>query len=455
MHEKDYAGSKVLITGGAGFIGSALARRLVKAGATVTIVDNLDPDHGGNLFNLADVIEDVRFSSVDIRDAGKVDSLVSGQDFLFSLAAQTSHVGSMQEPGTDVAINVVGQMNVLEACRKSNPNIRIIFASTRQVYGVPDYLPVDENHPIRPPDVNGISKAAAEQYQLIFDRAFGIRSCILRLTNTYGPGMRIRDAKQTLLPVITECGIFRVPQRAASKAADKSVRPTSPMFNARPVQSGRELFERCRGPRVGRAGGERHHHSRLLSPLLNALINACNQKNNREPVMNLDEGAVRQALDGLQGQNLAGPAGGADSRVTKYEHRLQEVFNFNRAETAVMCVLLLRGPQTPGELRGRAERMHRFEALDEVQSTLQRLMQREPPIAKALPRQPGTKETRYMHLLSGDVEEFGGAKDPSPVLANHAGENEALMRLENEVHALRKEVDDLKQQFESFRKTLE
>ena len=188
---------------------------------------------------------------------------------------------------------------------------------------------------------------------------------------------------------------------------------------------------------------------------LNALINACNQKNNREPVMNLDEGAVRQALDGLQGQNLAGPAGGADSRVTKYEHRLQEVFNFNRAETAVMCVLLLRGPQTPGELRGRAERMHRFEALDEVQSTLQRLMQREPSIVKALPRQPGTKETRYMHLLSGDVEEFGVAKDPSPVLPNHTGENEALMRLEDEVHALRKEVADLKQQFEGFRKALE
>jgi uncharacterized protein len=188
---------------------------------------------------------------------------------------------------------------------------------------------------------------------------------------------------------------------------------------------------------------------------LNALINACNQKNNREPVMNLDEGAVRQALDGLQGQNLAGPAGGADSRVTKYEHRLQEVFNFNRAETAVMCVLLLRGPQTPGELRGRAERMHRFEALDEVQSTLQRLMQREPSIVKALPRQPGTKETRYMHLLSGDVEEFGVAKDPSPVLANYTGENETLMRLEDEVHELRKEVADLKQQFEGFRKALE
>ena len=144
---------------------------------------------------------------------------------------------------------------------------------------------------------------------------------------------------------------------------------------------------------------------------LNALINACNQKNNREPVMNLDEDAVRHALDQLHAQNLAGPAGGADSRVTKYEHRMQEVFNFNRAETAIVCVLLLRGAQTPGELRGRAERMHRFEALDEVQSTLQRLMQREPAIVKVLPRQPGTKEARYMHLLSGDVADRRG-QDP-------------------------------------------
>src|SRR5206468_2973325 len=136
---------------------------------------------------------------------------------------------------------------------------------------------------------------------------------------------------------------------------------------------------------------------------LNSLINACNQKNNREPVMNVDEGVVRQALDSLHTQNLAGPAGGADSRVTKYEHRLQEVFNFNRGETAILCVLLLRGAQTPGELRGRTERMNRFEGLEDVQSTLQRLTQREPPVVTVLPRQAGTKEARYAHLLSGDV----------------------------------------------------
>ena len=188
---------------------------------------------------------------------------------------------------------------------------------------------------------------------------------------------------------------------------------------------------------------------------LNALINACNQKNNREPVMNLDEDTVRRALDGLHSQNLAGPAGGADSRVTKYEHRMQEVFNFNRAETAIVGVLLLRGMQTPGELRGRAERMHRFEALDEVQSTLQRLTQREPPVVKVLPRQPGTKEARYMHLLSGDAPDLSGGGPSSPMSAPLAGENDTLARLEDEVQELRKEVADLKLQVERFRKAFE
>ena len=135
---------------------------------------------------------------------------------------------------------------------------------------------------------------------------------------------------------------------------------------------------------------------------LNALVNACNQKNNRDPVMMLDEDAVRAALDSLQGQGLAGPASGADSRVTKYEHRLQEVFNFDRRETAILCVLLLRGAQTPGELRGRAERMYRFEALEDVHGALDRLSQREPPLVAVLPRQPGTKESRYTHLFSGN-----------------------------------------------------
>ncbi len=152
---------------------------------------------------------------------------------------------------------------------------------------------------------------------------------------------------------------------------------------------------------------------------LNALVNACNQKNNREPVMQLDEEEVRMALHRLQDQGLAGPARGVDSRVTKYEHHLQEVFNFTRGEAAVMCVLLLRGPQTPGELRGRTERMHRFEELDDVLSVLQKLMQREPALAAALPRQPGTKEIRYAHLLSGEPEV--GATPPSRRIGGRGG----------------------------------
>src|SRR5207244_9904252 len=156
---------------------------------------------------------------------------------------------------------------------------------------------------------------------------------------------------------------------------------------------------------------------------LNALVNACNQKNNRDPVMTLDEGAVRDALASLQEKRMAGPASGADSRVTKFEHRLQEVFNFDRREIAVVCVLLLRGPQTPGELRSRTDRMYHFEALDDVVSTLDRLAQREPALACVLPRQPGTKESRYMHLFSGKapesdvVENVTAARGPSPVNA--------------------------------------
>ena len=186
---------------------------------------------------------------------------------------------------------------------------------------------------------------------------------------------------------------------------------------------------------------------------LNALVNACNQKNNRDPVMNLDEEAVRQALYGLQEKRLAGPASGADSRVTKYEHRLQEVFNFSRPEIAVICVLFLRGPQTPGELRGRTERMHRFEALDEVQSALQRLIQREPPLVKMLSRQPGTKEARYAHLLAGDVE--GWEPPPESRAAGNAGDGDRITHLEQEVAGLKSDLADLKQQLTAFRRQFE
>src|SRR6202789_2165462 len=177
---------------------------------------------------------------------------------------------------------------------------------------------------------------------------------------------------------------------------------------------------------------------------LNALANACNQKNNREPVMNLDEDQIRQALHQLEDDGLAGPARGTDSRVAKYEHRVQEVFNFTRGEIAVVCVLLLRGPQTPGELRGRGERMHRFEELSDVQSTLQRLMQRDPPLAMVLPRQPGTKEARYAHLLSGEVTEVA----PSVVETRSSS-------LEAEVAALRQEVAELRAQVEKVLRLVE
>ena len=188
---------------------------------------------------------------------------------------------------------------------------------------------------------------------------------------------------------------------------------------------------------------------------LNALVNACNQKSNRDPFMQLDETAVRDALSSLQERRMAGPAGGADSRVTKYEHRLQEVFNFTRQEIAVLCVLLLRGPQTPGELRGRSERMHRFEALDEVQSALQKLMQRDPALVKVLPRQPGTKEARWVHLMAGDLavpeSQYAGAV----VSDRGSGDGERIVRLEEEVAALRREVGELKDQLGRFRQQFE
>ena len=188
---------------------------------------------------------------------------------------------------------------------------------------------------------------------------------------------------------------------------------------------------------------------------LNALMNACNQKSNRDPVMQLDEDAVRDALEGLQQQRMAGPARGADSRVTKYEQRLQEVFNFTRAETAVLCVLLLRGPQTPGELRGRTERLHHFETLDDVQSALQKLMQRDPALAVVLPRQPGTKESRYAHLLGGDVVVPETPLHVSGQVERNSGEAERIARLEEEVAELRREVSGVKDQLERFRKQFE
>ena len=186
---------------------------------------------------------------------------------------------------------------------------------------------------------------------------------------------------------------------------------------------------------------------------LNALVNACNQKNNRDPVMTLDEPAVREALNSLQEKRLAGPASGADSRVAKFEHRLQEVFNFDRREIAIVCVLLLRGPQTPGELRGRTDRMYHFEALEDVVSTLDRLAHRGPPLVAVLPRQPGTKESRYAHLFSGQIPEAVVSRAASP--AEGSSDNDRISQLEGEVSRLRSELSDIQQQLANFRKQFE
>jgi uncharacterized protein len=191
---------------------------------------------------------------------------------------------------------------------------------------------------------------------------------------------------------------------------------------------------------------------------LNALVNACNQKNNRDPVMTLAEETVRQALSTLQEKRMAGPASGADSRVTKFEHRLQEVFNFDRREIAVICVLLLRGPQTPGELRTRTDRMYHFEALEDVVSTLDRLAQREPPLARILPRQPGTKESRYTHLFSSEPEISETESLPRVHSTATTGANSTIARMEKleaEVTQLRHELTQVHEQLAAFRKQFE
>ena len=188
---------------------------------------------------------------------------------------------------------------------------------------------------------------------------------------------------------------------------------------------------------------------------LNALVNACNQKSNRDPVMQLDEDAVRDALEGLAGAAHGRPRARRRQPRHQIRARLQEVFNFTRAEIAVLCVLLLRGPQTPGELRGRAERMHRFETLEDVQAALQKLMQREPPLAKVLPRQPGTKESRYAHLLAGDVVEAEAPAQAGAAVERNPADAERIARLEEEVAELRREVSEVKDQLERFRKQFE
>lgn len=199
LHE--FRGKRALVTGGLGFIGSMLARRLVGLGAHVTVIDSLIPAYGGNLFNVEDVKDKLQINISDVRDPYALNNLVQGQHYLFNLAGQTSHLDSMQDPQTDLAINSSAQLSILEACRFHNPQVKIVFASTRQLYGKPQYLPVDEKHPVWPVDVNGVNKWSGEMFHLLYNNVYGIRATALRLTNTYGPGMRVKDARQTFLGI--------------------------------------------------------------------------------------------------------------------------------------------------------------------------------------------------------------------------------------------------------------
>ncbi|MCS6839262.1 MAG: NAD-dependent epimerase/dehydratase family protein [Roseiflexaceae bacterium] len=196
-----YSGARVLITGGMGFIGSTLAHRLVELDAQVTLVDSLIPIYGGNQRNIAGIEHRVRVNIADVRDEYSMNYLVQGQDYLFNLAGQTSHLDSMTDPYTDLEINCRAQLSILEACRKNNPRLKLVYASTRQIYGKPDYLPVDERHLLHPVDVNGVNKMAGEWYHILYNNVYGIRACALRLTNTYGPRMRVKDARQTFLGI--------------------------------------------------------------------------------------------------------------------------------------------------------------------------------------------------------------------------------------------------------------
>jgi nucleoside-diphosphate-sugar epimerase len=197
----NFTNQKILITGGLGFIGSNLARKLLNLGAEVTLVDSMIPECGGNFLNIEDIKKQLHINISDVRDEHSMRYLIQGQDYIFNLAGQTSHLDSMQDPFTDLDINSRAQLSILETCRKYNLDVKLIFASTRQIYGKPDYLPVDEKHPIRPVDVNGINKLAGEWYHILYNNVYGIRACALRLTNTYGPGMRIKDARQTFLGI--------------------------------------------------------------------------------------------------------------------------------------------------------------------------------------------------------------------------------------------------------------
>lgn len=197
--DRFYEGKRVMVTGGLGFIGSNLAIRLVDLGADVLLVDPLIPETGANRFNIATIEDRVATRLVDVRDALAMERLVADQDVIFNLAGQVSHLDSMHDPFTDLDINCRAQLSLLETCRRQNPRVKIVFASTRQIYGRPDYLPVDERHLVHPTDVNGINKMAGEWYHILYNNVYGLRACSLRLTNTYGPRMLVKNNRQTAI----------------------------------------------------------------------------------------------------------------------------------------------------------------------------------------------------------------------------------------------------------------
>lgn len=201
MSRSEFSGKNVTITGGVGFIGSHLARALVNQGASVTLIDSMVPEYGGNLHNIADIHEAVNVNFSDIRDEHSLGYLLDGADYVFNLAGQTSHMDSMTHPGTDLDINVTAQLKLLETLRRVSPHARVVFASTRQIYGKPQFLPVTEDHPLVPVDINGIHKIAGESYHSLYNEVYGIPTTSLRLTNTYGPGMRVKDARQTFVGI--------------------------------------------------------------------------------------------------------------------------------------------------------------------------------------------------------------------------------------------------------------